>query len=121
MNALMAALAAGQDSGAELEKPIQAKRLGEAYKRYAACLEQIPFAAGSLVTPRKDASVHGRGLPHVVLEVRNAAAPDFTGDVGAASYGRRAQMRVARMVKEDLVCYWVEAWEFEVWRGSIAA
>ena len=122
LNALMAALAANsQDSGEELEKPIQAKRLGAAYKRYAACLEQIPFAVGSLVTPRKDASVRGGGLPHVVLEVRNAAAPDFTGDFGAVTYGRRAQLRVARMAKEDVVCYWVEAWEFEVWQGGIAA
>lgn len=78
-----------------------------------------PFQSGELVTPRRGVNYLNAGVPHIVLEVDPDPAPfrpqSDARDVGCASWGSRADMRVAHRGTGDddhIVTHWVESWAF---------
>jgi hypothetical protein len=85
----------------------QVAALRELYAAYG----RNPFKPGDLVTMREAAPLHGAGEPHIVLEVRDAPAPDFSLK---DHFGARYDVRV--LCYSSTGCYfpiWVESWMIE--------
>lgn len=109
---LLAAI--NDEASAEGRAPAMAPDLLLDYaKDYQRFLAGCPFAAGDLVTPRKDSAIKGPGKPHVVLETRTVAAPHFIDSPGSNAHGTRQDMRVASYVGNEIVPHWVESFQFE--------
>lgn len=86
--------------------------LREAEAHYRAGVSR--FAVGDLVSPKASATLRGAGSPHIVVALRDDAAPDFNDKgVGHPGYGRIPDMRVLYLRGDNVVPVWVESWEFE--------
>lgn len=109
---MLAAMESARENG-EPSRPrplpsAQIMSLREAFAQYGA----NPFKPGDITTPRRNAPNRFAGQPHLVIEVREAPAPDFTnGEVGSNSHGQRNNLRVAVMTDDGKVAtYWDESW-----------
>lgn len=110
--------AAGQSSPKPLPEAL-CTTLREVADRYA---RQNPFKPGDLITPCVAGDMKGAGEPHVVLEVRGRPEPDFANaksvaDTTSNAFGRRSDIRVASRCGDDIAPFWVESWQFELYRG----
>jgi hypothetical protein len=82
-------------------------------REYAESLKGCPFKVGDLVTPRGNVNMKHAGKVHIVLELRSANPPDFTGEIGTTEYGRRHDMRIAAFYGNTIARHWVESIDFE--------
>ncbi|MBB2959892.1 hypothetical protein [Methylobacterium sp. R2-1] len=113
---MLAASAVADDLGRRRSSPpdVLCTTLREELARYQ---QPCPFKAGDLVTPRATAPFKGRGEPHMVVEVRADAEPDFNEAKTGNDYGCRNDIRVMSEVGEVLPLHWVESFYFEPYTG----
>lgn len=93
--------------------------LVERAKDYAG---QVPYKVGDIVTPRADSFLADKGVPHVVVEVRHGADPDFiSDDSGGPRYGVRHNLRTIHFHKGTgyVIAFWNEAALFEPWIPAV--
>lgn len=85
-------------------------RLQEAFNRST---QNCQFRPGDIVTPRKDSTYRGHGLPSIVMEVM---APNTFAE-GQAEGDTRCDMRVLvySPKTDSLVPHWVESFMYEPW------
>jgi hypothetical protein len=112
----------------ERQKPDPAMALEilmDVYRRYIKSYGQhmvpaCPYKPGDLVTAPPTSTLNGVGEPHVVLETR-VAEPDYDSSESgpsSSSFGRRADVRVACLVRGKrtgswhTVAHWCESYEF---------
>ena len=93
-------------------------RLAEHATRYAEQISRSRFAIGDLVTPVSDCDLKGAGDPHLVIDTRSGAAPEF----GTASHiyrdGARLDMRVLFIHRDSIVALWTESFKFKRWAAK---
>lgn len=122
LEGLVEALTDAKGKKDELPASVQAKRLVAMYKLYQEHRKHCPFGPGDLVTPRDGVNFKGAGDPHIVLEVRADAEPQFSiGEPNSSGFGHRLNIRVACMHGEILTPFWMESWVLDKWEGNIAA
>jgi len=81
---MLAEMGRDGDDYAKILPEAAVMRLQEAADRYAEQLTGPRFKVGQLVTPALGGDIKNAGDPHVVIEIRSNAEPDFSlGEVGS--------------------------------------
>ena len=93
-------------------------RLRESAARYAEQMRGCRFAVGDIVTPVSDCELKGAGAPHLVIETRSGAAPEFGTGSNIHRDGARLDMRVLVIHKGNIVSLWTESFKFERWAAK---
>jgi hypothetical protein len=83
------------------------------------------FAPGDLVMVCKGVACHSSDRqPHIVLEVRPGAEPDFTQshnvDPSCQLFGARFDIRIATLCLGTYGAFWAESWYFEPYEEAKA-
>lgn len=80
-----------------------------------------PFQPGQLVMARLGFNSSIVGLPAIVLLVNPNPMPNFsTGDHSSQTWGRLPQMRIAVMMEDEIVRFWVEMAEYALYDEETA-
>lgn len=104
-------------------RPLPEAQVATLLEEFAHYSQPCQFKPGDLITPRATSSYSDRGVPHIVLEVRdepirNFAPGDDISDVFSSAFGARLDIRVAIMVPDGrVVTFWQESWRHEPYTG----
>lgn len=115
---LVRSMGKSSDSEFHSKVPVDAQliRLSEVAQMYDENFASPVFKRGDIVTPMKQYGIKGSGNPHVVLELLPNAEPMFIADkMSSPLNGGRSNMRIATFVDEEILCYWVEAFQYQPW------
>lgn len=96
-----------KDYGVTLSEEVQIVRLEE----YLDAYNKPPrFKVGEIITPKDDVCLRGAGNPHVVIDTRDRAEPNWRAAEGTLNHGTRCDIRVAFFAdNDDIVAMWQES------------
>lgn len=102
---------------AEKPKPLpeaQVLELQGIFEKY----RQPRFKPGDLVVVRRGGCCTDASQPHIVLELRVEAEPDWSSDPSSQLFGARYDVRIASLHQGIYGAFWAESWYFEPYEAA---
>lgn len=102
-----------------LKRPLPEAQIATLREVSAAYQARCPFKVGDIVTPKPTSTYDDKGVPHVVLEVAANPIRDFEpGNCLMHNYGCRLDIRVGVLVGDEVVAYWQESWQHQLYTSA---